>query len=283
MTARSVVVATPWRAPAKYGDVHDALERVDDAPVDQEVDVDRRVVLGDRRLAGDLDELLAHVDLHRPVDDRDQEPQARPADEALVRSCPAGTRPSARTAGRPAPTGTGRSARTTPKNARAARATIELHACLLRLPAADDVPHAEGRPADGSGGVGGAVGAGSPVGSTIAVRPSKPTRRTGVSRVERLVVRASGRSTTRRRDRRCPAARAAPGRRPRCPAARALPTVPAGGAMRRVRIAASVIRPMRMAVVAVHGRRSAAAPRRRSARSGRPASCTGRTRPARSR
>ena len=85
MTARSVVVATPWSAPAKLRDVDDALERVDDPPVDQEVDVDRGVVLGDRRLARDLDELLADVDLDRPIDDRDEEPQARVADHRLVR------------------------------------------------------------------------------------------------------------------------------------------------------------------------------------------------------
>jgi hypothetical protein len=65
--------------------VEDALERVDDPPVDEEVDVDRGVVLGDRPLAGDLDEGLAEVDLERPVDDRDEEAQARPADEPLVR------------------------------------------------------------------------------------------------------------------------------------------------------------------------------------------------------
>ena len=66
-------------------DVDDALERIADPPVDQEVDVDRGVVLGDRRLARDLDELLADVDLDRPVDDRDEEPEARVADHRLVR------------------------------------------------------------------------------------------------------------------------------------------------------------------------------------------------------
>ncbi len=69
----------------EVGDVHDALERVDDPPVDEEVDVDRGVVAGDRRLAGDLDELLPHVHLHRPVDDRDEKAQPRVAHEALVR------------------------------------------------------------------------------------------------------------------------------------------------------------------------------------------------------
>ncbi len=47
-------------------------------PVDEEVDVDGRVVLGDGRLAGDLDELLAHVHLHRPVDDGDEEASPGP-------------------------------------------------------------------------------------------------------------------------------------------------------------------------------------------------------------
>ena len=77
MTARRVVVETPWRAPGEVGDLDDALERVGDPPVDQEVDVDRGVVPGDRGLARDLDELLAHVDLDRPIDDRDQEVEAR--------------------------------------------------------------------------------------------------------------------------------------------------------------------------------------------------------------
>ena len=81
MTARSVVVAMPCRAPAKYATFTTLLQRVDDPPVDQEVDVDRRVVLGDRGLAGDLDELLAQVDPHRPVDDRDQEHEARALDQ----------------------------------------------------------------------------------------------------------------------------------------------------------------------------------------------------------
>ena len=54
-------------------DVHDALERLDDPPVDQEVDRDRHVVLRDRRLAGHLHELLAQVDLPRPIDERDEE------------------------------------------------------------------------------------------------------------------------------------------------------------------------------------------------------------------
>ena len=80
MTARRVVVAMPWRAPAKYATFTIASQRVDDAPVDQEVDVDRRVVLGDRGLAGDLDELLAQVHLDRPVDERDQEHEARSLD-----------------------------------------------------------------------------------------------------------------------------------------------------------------------------------------------------------
>ena len=69
----------------EVGDVDDALERIGDPPVDQEVDVDRGVVLGDRRLARDLDELLAHVHLHRPVHDGDEEPEARVADHRLVR------------------------------------------------------------------------------------------------------------------------------------------------------------------------------------------------------
>ena len=114
MTARRVVVAMPCSAPAKFCDVHDAAQRVDDLPVDQEVDVDRRVVLGDRGLARDLDELLAQVDLDRPVDERDQEAQARARGPGSVRSCPAGRRPSARTVGRRGPTGTGqRPARST--------------------------------------------------------------------------------------------------------------------------------------------------------------------------
>src|ERR1019366_2114283 len=66
-------------------DVDDALERVTDPPVDEEVDVDRGVVLGNRGLAGDLDELLADVDLHRSVDDRDEEPEPGIPDHLLVR------------------------------------------------------------------------------------------------------------------------------------------------------------------------------------------------------
>jgi hypothetical protein len=65
-------------------DVDDTLERVADPPVDQEVDVDRCVVARDRGLAGDLDELLTNVDLDRPVDDRDEEPETRIADHRFV-------------------------------------------------------------------------------------------------------------------------------------------------------------------------------------------------------
>ena len=91
----------------EVGDVDDALERVGDPPVDQEVDVDRGVVLRDRRLARDLDELLADVDLDRSVDDRDEEPKTRLADHRSRSSAPGGRRPSSRTAAPPGPTGTG--------------------------------------------------------------------------------------------------------------------------------------------------------------------------------
>ena len=84
MTARRVVVATPWRAPGEVGDVHDALERIGDPPVDEEVDIDRCVVPGDGGLAGDFDELLARVDLDRAIDDRDQEVDARAADHGFI-------------------------------------------------------------------------------------------------------------------------------------------------------------------------------------------------------
>ena len=83
-TARRVVVARPCEGAREVLDVHDALERLDDPPVDQEVDGDRRVVLGDRRLAGHLDELLAQVDLARPVDERDEEHEARALDQRFV-------------------------------------------------------------------------------------------------------------------------------------------------------------------------------------------------------
>ena len=81
MTARSVGRRDALEGAGEVLDVNDRAQRVDDVPVDQEVDVDRRVVLGDRRLAGDLDELLADVDLLRLVDDRNQEAQAWTADE----------------------------------------------------------------------------------------------------------------------------------------------------------------------------------------------------------
>ena len=49
------------------------------------------------RLAGDLDELLAQVHLDRPVDDRDEEHEARALDLVAARSGRAGRRPSGRT------------------------------------------------------------------------------------------------------------------------------------------------------------------------------------------
>jgi hypothetical protein len=81
MTARSVVVATPVEGAREVRDLHHAAEGVDDPPVDQEVDVDRRVVAGDRRLRRHLDELLAQVDRDGSVDDRIEEHQARALDE----------------------------------------------------------------------------------------------------------------------------------------------------------------------------------------------------------
>ncbi len=65
-------------------DVDGGLEGIVDPPIDEEVDADRGVVPGDGGLAGDLDELLGDVDLDRSVDDRDEEPQARLADQAVV-------------------------------------------------------------------------------------------------------------------------------------------------------------------------------------------------------
>ena len=356
MTARSVVVATPWSAPAKLLTLTHALERVDDPPVDEEVDVDRGVVLGDRRLARDLDELLAHVDLDRPVDERDQEPEARLADHRLVglaqpehdhplvllhdpdrqvqdhehddgderqgrkrgddlhelssvRRCvrrrrrrrgagfgewlrPGSTMavsPSKRTRrtrasrsrwrssvaravqGSPpsstvpvgssgawtipgVPGGTG--APIVPDDARirrprytppAARATSdedgdELHECL-RCQA-----WSAGRAGAGADGVGAAS---SGTSSTMAVRPSnpiEPDRRRAVEwplvgrpRAPRLAAEMDGAERL----------RAAPGRRPVVPSGTRVPTTPAGAGMRRVRTAASVMKPMRMAVVAV--------------------------------
>jgi hypothetical protein len=61
-------------------DLDDAPIGVDDAPVDQEVDADRRVVLRDAGLAGNLDEPLAQVDLHRALGDRHDEDPARALD-----------------------------------------------------------------------------------------------------------------------------------------------------------------------------------------------------------
>ena len=85
MTARRVVDATPEEHVVETLRREDALERVRDPPVHEEVDVDRRVVLGDRGLARDLGQGLAEVHLDRPVDDRDQEAQAGLPDHLLVR------------------------------------------------------------------------------------------------------------------------------------------------------------------------------------------------------
>src|SRR5439155_7146004 len=52
---------------------------VDHLVEDDEVDVDGGVVLRDGRLLGDLQVLLPEVDPDRPVDDREDEPGARPA------------------------------------------------------------------------------------------------------------------------------------------------------------------------------------------------------------
>ena len=68
-------------------DLDHAPVGVDDPPVDQEVDADRRVVLGDARLARDLDELLAQVDPDAALGDRHDEHPARAFD--LVRTGPA--------------------------------------------------------------------------------------------------------------------------------------------------------------------------------------------------
>ena len=70
ITARSVVVAIPCAAPAKFDDLDDRDGRVEHPPVDQEVDRDRRVVLGDALLVRDRQELLAQVDPDRALDDR---------------------------------------------------------------------------------------------------------------------------------------------------------------------------------------------------------------------
>src|SRR6266545_132910 len=58
--------------------LHHAHDRVHHPGEDDEVDRDGGVVLGDRRLLGDLQVLLPQVDHDRPVDDRDQQDQARP-------------------------------------------------------------------------------------------------------------------------------------------------------------------------------------------------------------
>ena len=50
------------RGAGEVAHLEHAQARVDDLPVDQEVDVDRRVVLGDAGLARDLQEVLPQVE-----------------------------------------------------------------------------------------------------------------------------------------------------------------------------------------------------------------------------
>ena len=73
----------------EIGDVDLAHQRVDDLPVDEEVDAERSVVLGDGGLARDFDELLSKVDDEAFVGERDKESQARPSDEVRPRLAPA--------------------------------------------------------------------------------------------------------------------------------------------------------------------------------------------------
>ena len=77
MTARSVVAASACEAPDEVRDRRHRLLGVEDLRVDQEVDADGRVVLGDAGLLRHLEVELAQVDLHRLLNDRHQQHQAR--------------------------------------------------------------------------------------------------------------------------------------------------------------------------------------------------------------
>ena len=60
-------------------------ERISDPPVDEEVDGDRRVVAGDRRLGRDFHDGGAQVDLERSIDERDDKGEPRAFDQGVVR------------------------------------------------------------------------------------------------------------------------------------------------------------------------------------------------------